>query len=126
MAGNNEDSERNGGYRIRYPTLYAKLLQDPNLCSESHADYRKPLLQRDSDVEKTYTLSPCEALQFVHTYSGVLYLLLGLSILGVMFVFGVVWSKFNDPVLGWTIAVGIGQFVVAYIGILFVHWFCQA
>jgi hypothetical protein len=62
--------------------------------------------------------SDCDALLFFHKRHGGVFLLLATATVMGAFIFGAVWSKSKDPVLGWTIALTGAAMFIGYLTLI--------
>lgn len=112
------DVERNLPDDFIYSAQYMEFLSSPEKCNSATSFYRDSLPQRDAPLPMTYEPAKCEALHFFHKWYGGLFVLIGIVALVSSFLFGIVWGKYKDSSLGWTIGLSGGAVVIAYLTLL--------
>jgi hypothetical protein len=101
--------------RYKYSALYVEFLKNPEICETTDALYRKTLPGKNLPLPRTFHPLDSHALLFIHKRHGGIFILLGLVTVVGSFVFGMVWSKYKDPTLGWAVALPGGAIIIGYL-----------
>jgi hypothetical protein len=104
--------------RYKYSSLYVEYLKRPQDCTTTNAFYRKtmPLLRKP--LPRTAHPSETVALLLIHKRHGGIIILLGLVTVIGSFIFGLVWSKYKDPTIGWAVGLPGGAIIIGYLTLL--------
>ena len=101
--------------QFKYSSIYVEFVKNPQDCKTSDAFYRKTMPRLEVPLPITARPSDCDALVFFHKRHGGVFILLATTVVMGSFIFGAVWSKSKDPVLGWTIALTGGAVLIGYL-----------
>jgi len=69
-------------------------------------------------LPRTAHPSETDALLFIHKRHGGIFVLLGLITVIGSFIFGLVWSRYKDPTLGWTVGLAGGAIIMGYLTLM--------